>query len=266
MKPNFTHLHDFPGKLIIFEWPDGSGKSTQAKRLKKKIQNDGGTAVIVSWKDAPYFRDYFIQHDLKRGVDVISPESHLFLQVADMLSQIERTIIPNLKKGHTVIMDRSLPTVVIRGLTLGFTLDQLENGLLWFTKSIYRELFERATTIFLSVDAGKTMKNMEKRAKKEGDSGEGTLLSLHMIQNFHYLPSGERLTNKVKKRLLQKLQETYVTSYHHYFSHHPAITIDANQDKKDVFKQITSALSPATSSSFTRGSFRQIKKREKVSA
>lgn len=59
-------------------------------------------------------------------MDVISPESHLFLQVADMLSQIERTIIPNLKKGHTVIMDRSLPTVVIRGLTLGFTLDQLE--------------------------------------------------------------------------------------------------------------------------------------------
>ena len=112
------------------------------------------------------------------------------------------------------------------------------------------------------------MHNMAKRAKKEDDSGEGTLLSLHMIQNFHYLPSGERLTNKVKKRLLQKLQETYVTSYHHYFSHHPAITIDANQDKNDVFKQITSALSPVTSSNFTRGSFRRIpaKKREKVSA
>ncbi len=66
-------------------------------------------------------------------------------------------------------MDRALPTIVIRGLTLGHTLEQLEKGLLWFANSVYRELFERATTIFLSVNAKKTLKNIAKRASDEDE-------------------------------------------------------------------------------------------------
>lgn len=196
-----------------------------------------------------------------------SPEAHLFLQVADMLYQIERKVIPHLLKGHTVIMDRALPTIVIRGLTLGHTLEQLENGLLWFANSIYRELFERATVIFLSVNARKTLKNIAKRAAKNKESGEGTLLSLHMVQNLRYLPDGEKLTKKAKRRLVEKLQETYVTSYQHYFSHHPAVTIDANQDQKIVFHEIVSTLFPVKFSNFVRGSFRRppVKKGKKVS-
>lgn len=266
MKPNFTPLRDFPGRLIILEWPDGSGKSTQAKKLKKKIEKDGDSAVIVTWKDAPHFRDYFTAHEMKKGVDVASPEAHLFLQVADMLYQIERKVVPHLVKGHTVIMDRALPTIVIRGLSLGHTLEQLEKGLLWFANSLYRELFQRATTIFLSVSPKKTLENIAKRVKKNEDAGEGTLLSLHMVQNLRYLPDGEKLTKKAKRRLVEKLQETYVTSYHHYFSHHPAVTIDANQDKKIVFQQIISTLFPVKFSNFARGAFRRPAKKEKVSA
>ncbi|MCB9807039.1 hypothetical protein H6768_04085 [Candidatus Peribacteria bacterium] len=182
-----------------------------------------------------------------------------------MLYQIERKVIPHLVRGHTVIMDRALPTIVIRGLTLGFTLEQLETGLLWFANSLYRELFQRATTIFLSVSAKKTIENIARRAKKNEDVGEGTLLSLHMVQNLRYLPDGEKLTKKAKQRLVEKLQDTYVTSYHHYFAHHPAITIDANQDKKIVFQQLVSTLFPVKFSNFTRGSFRQrLSKKEKI--
>lgn len=253
MKPNFTSLCSFPGRLIIFEWPDGSGKSTQAKKLKKKIESEGNKAVVVTWKDAPLFRDYFAQHELKKGADVATPEAHLFLQVADMLYQIERKVIPHLIKGHTVIMDRALPTIVIRGLSLGHTLEQLEKWLLWFAHSLYRELFQCSTTIFLSVSAKKTLVNITKRAKKEGTEGEGTLLSRHMINNLRYLPDGERLTNKTKQRLVEKLQETYVTSYSHYFAHHPCVTIDANQDQKIVFEQVLATLFPVKFSNFTRG-------------
>lgn len=223
--------------------------------------------MIVSWKDAPHFRDYFTQHELKQGVDIATPEAHLLLQVADMLYQIEKKVIPHLVKGDTVIMDRALPTIVIRGLTLGHTLQQLENGLLWFANSIYRELFERATTIFLSVSAKKTLENMAERAQKDDEYGEGSMLSQHMINNLRYMPDGEKLTKKAKRRLVEKLQDTYVTSYHHYFAHHPAVTIDANQDKKIVFQQIISVLFPIKFSNFTRGSFRrEIVKKEKVVA
>lgn len=242
MKPNFTQEHAYPGKLIILEGPDGSGKSTQTKFIKKHIIENGWKAIIITWKDGEHFRDYFSHHDMKNGVDVASPESHLLLQIADMLYQIERKVIPYLVQWYTVIMDRALPTIVIRALTLGFTLSQIERGLLWFSNTIYRDLFRDSTTIFLSVHADKTLENMAKRAKKEGNSGEWTLLSLHMVQNLRYLPDGEKLTKKTKRDLVAKLQATYVHSYHQYFSYHPAIIIDGNWDKKIVFQQILEAI------------------------
>lgn len=243
MKPNYSRISDFPGRLIILEWSDGSGKSTQAKKLKKRLKEDGQIAVIVSWKDAPHFREYFEQHDTKKAGEAASPEAHLFLQVADLLYQIERKVVPNLLKGHTVIMDRSIPTIVIRGLNLGHTIEQLETGLLWFTHTIYRDLFAKATTIFLSVSAKKSLERITKRGKKEGaETGEGTLLSLQMLQNLTYMPDGEKLTKSAKRRLVEKLQETYITSYKHYFTHHKALIIDANQSKKDVSNDIFRAL------------------------
>jgi len=200
----------------------------------------------VSWKDAPHFRDYFAQHEIKKGADVATPEAHLFLQVADMLYQIERKVIPNLLKGHTVIMDRSIPTIVIRGLGLGHTLEQLEKGLLWFSHTVYRDLFAKATTVFLDVSARTSLERIAERAKDDDEEGEGTLLSLQMIKNLKYMPDGEKLTKKAKRRLVEKLQETYVTSYRHYFSHHPAIIIDGNEGKKNVSQALFEALSAAS--------------------
>lgn len=134
-------------------------------------------------------------------------------------------------------MDRALPTIVIRGLSLGHTLDQLENGLLWFKNTVYKDLFEKATTVYLEVSAEKTLERIKKRAKK-GEEGEGTLLSFQMINNLKYLPDGEKLTKKAKRRLVEKLQETYITSYGHYFSHHDGIKVDANKSSDEVFEDM----------------------------
>lgn len=239
---NFSRISQFPGRLIILEWADGSGKSTQARALKKWLMNRGEIGVIVTWKDAPYFREYFAENEQKKPWENPSPEAHLLLQVADLLYQIERKVIPNLLKWHTVIMDRALPTIVIRGLSIGHTLDQLENGLLWFTKTIYQDLFASATTLYMDVSAPKTLDRLRKRAKLQGESGEGTLLSFQMVNNMKYLPDGEKLTKATKRKIVEKLQQTYITSYGHYFSHHPAVRIDANWDKDAVHAWIIEAL------------------------
>jgi thymidylate kinase len=208
------------------------------------LMAQGQVAVVTTWKDAPFFREYFAEHETKKPGEGVSPEAHLLLQVADFLYQIERKVIPNLLKGHTVIMDRAIPTIVIRGLSLGHTLDQLENGLLWFKNTVYRDLFAKATTLYLDVAAGKTLERIKKRSEKEED-GEGTLLSFQMINNLKYLPDGEKLTKKAKRRLVEKLQETYITSYGHYFSHHEGIRIDANPSSEIVFDAIWKTLYPS---------------------
>ncbi len=265
MKPNYTNITDFPGRFIILEWPDGSGKSTQAKKLKKKLKEHGEKAVIITWKDAPHFRDFFAEHD-KRSDQGVSSEAHLLLQVADMLYQVEKKVIPHLMKGHTVIMDRAVPTIVIRGLTLGHTLQQLEKGMLWFTKTIYRPLFEKAIIVFLSVSARRSLERIMRRGEKEGDIGEGTLLSLQMINNLRYMPDGAKLTKGAKRRLVEKLQETYITSYRSYFTHHAGITIDANRGKDDVFRDIYHVLYPEENTRFVRQRLTRssLKKSEKI--
>lgn len=40
MRPNISNCHALPGSLVIFEGPDGSGKSTQIKILKKLLENE----------------------------------------------------------------------------------------------------------------------------------------------------------------------------------------------------------------------------------
>ena len=79
-----------------------------------------------------------------------------------------------------------------------------------------------------------------------------------MVQNLTYMPDGEKLTKAAKRRLVEKLQETYITSYKHYFTHHKAIIIDANQNKKDVSNDIFRALSSVKFSNFVRGSFHRV--------
>lgn len=66
MKPNFSRISDFPGRLIILEGTDGSGKSTQAKKLRKNLEKQGQIAVIVSWKDAPHFKEFFMVNETKK--------------------------------------------------------------------------------------------------------------------------------------------------------------------------------------------------------
>lgn len=67
-----------------------------------------------------------------------------------------------------------------------------------------------------------------------------------MINNLKYLPDGEKLTKKAKRRLVEKLQATYITSYGHYFSHHDCIKIDANKTAEEVCNEIWTKLALAS--------------------
>lgn len=73
------------------------------------------------------------------------------MQAADMLYRLEREVIPALKKNHIVIMDRGMETLIVRGLMIGMSLDQLKDGLLWWRNTIYKELFDKAITVELTI-------------------------------------------------------------------------------------------------------------------
>jgi dTMP kinase len=99
MRPNISNCHALPGSLVIFEGPDGSGKSTQIEMLRKLLEKEGKKVTVSSWKNCPILGDFLKENEaLKKFDERVLPETNLFLQAGDLLYRIEREVIPAMKK------------------------------------------------------------------------------------------------------------------------------------------------------------------------
>ena len=226
MRPNISNCHALPGTLIIFEWPDGSGKTTQIQVLKKLLEKEGRKVTVSSWKSAPILGDFLKANEaLKKMDERILPETNLFFQSGDLVYRIEREIIPAMKKWHIVIMDRGLQTLIVRWLMIGMNEHQVRDGLLWWRNSIYHELFDHATTVSISVGLEESLKRLQKRAIKEnkvtgskGKKAEWTLLALDFINSLVYSAEGKKMTRNDKKAFIRKTQGSIIDTYAKVFS------------------------------------------------
>jgi thymidylate kinase len=249
MRPNISNCHALPGTLIVFEGADGSGKTTQIKSLVRLLQNEGHEVTVSSWKSAPILWDFLRINDaLKKSDDRILPETGLFLQSADLLYRLEREVIPALKRNHIVIMDRGIHTLIVRGLMIGMSDTQVRTGLLWWRNSIYKELFDKAITVYLSIPGDESLKRIQKRALKERRDAdmkrkkkeEGTLLALHFIDTLVYSADGKKMTRNDKKTFVHKTQSQIIDTYNKVFENEsrPYIELDGTLSIKETTKNL----------------------------
>lgn len=225
MRPNISNCHALPGSLIIFEGPDGSGKSTQIKMLRKLLEREGKKVTISSWKNCPILGDFLKENEsLKKFDERVLPETNLFLQAADLLYRIEREVIPAMKKWNIVILDRGPQTLIVRGIMLGMSTHQLRDGLLWWRNTIYKELFDKSLTVELTIGLDESLKRLKKRAMKEDRSltkaekkAEGTLLGLDFINSLVYSPEGKKMTRNDKRLFIKKTQNDIIETYKKVF-------------------------------------------------
>ncbi len=248
MRPNISNCHALPGTLIIFEGPDGSGKTTEIKILKKLLEREGYTVTVSEWKSAPIIWDFLKGNEsLQKTDERILPETNLFFQAADLLYRIEREVIPALKKNHIVIMDRGMETLIVRGLMIGMNLEQLKKWLLWWRNSIYKELFDKALTIEITVGLEESLKRLQKRAlkwnkslTKNGKRSEWTLLALDFINNLVYSAEGKKMTRNDKKAFVRKTQWSIIDTYKNVFEVKTSkvIYINGETSLKDITKDL----------------------------
>ena len=108
------------GRFISFEGIDGSGKSTQARLLADRLR-DAGHDVILTREPggsagAEEIRALVLQGDPDRW----SAETEILLFTAARRDHLERTILPALNAGTTVICDRFADsTRMYQGLSRG---------------------------------------------------------------------------------------------------------------------------------------------------
>ena len=108
------------GLFISFEGIDGSGKSTQCRRLAETLQAKGHDVVLTrepgGSDGAEEIRALVLQGDPDRW----SAETEILLFTAARRDHLERTILPALAAGKVVICDRFADsTRMYQGLSRG---------------------------------------------------------------------------------------------------------------------------------------------------
>ncbi len=95
-----------PGLFLTFEGIDGSGKSTQARRLADSLRDEGRDVVLTREPGGAPGAEMIRRLLVEGPPDRWSPETEILLFTAARRDHLERTIRPALARGAVVISDR----------------------------------------------------------------------------------------------------------------------------------------------------------------
>lgn len=117
------------GRFISFEGIDGSGKSTQARRLAEALRAAGHAVTLTREPGGSPGAEDIRRLVLEGDPDRWSAETEVLLFTAARRDHLEKTIRPALARGDVVITDRFADsTRVYQGVTRG-DLSAMVNGL-----------------------------------------------------------------------------------------------------------------------------------------
>lgn len=115
------------GKFITFEGPEGSGKTTQASRLVKRLQGQGVEVLYAREPGGTPTGEAIrgiLQYD-KAG-EPICPETEVLLFAASRAQLVRHVILPALDAGKHVVCDRFADsTTAYQGYGRGFDIEQM---------------------------------------------------------------------------------------------------------------------------------------------
>lgn len=137
------------GKLITIEGGEGGGKTTQAVRLRERLEQAGKDVIVLREPGGTVISEQIREVVLSsKNVGMADTTEVLLFQAAR--AQIYRELVlPSLKAGKFVLMDRSRDSsVAYQGIVRGFGKEMIEKLNDISTKETYPDL-----TILLDVDA-----------------------------------------------------------------------------------------------------------------
>lgn len=106
----------YPGKLIVVEGIDGSGKSTQIDLLYKWLKTQGRSVYFSEWNSSDLVKS---TTRLAKDERMFTPTTFSLLQATDFADRWENRIFPLLKAGAIVLADRYAFTAFARDVTRG---------------------------------------------------------------------------------------------------------------------------------------------------
>jgi dTMP kinase len=129
-----------PGRLIVVEGLDGSGKSTQAHLLRRWLEIGGYRVYFTEWNSSP-----LVKNVTKRGKkeQLLTPTTFSIIHATDFADRFERQILPMLHAGYIVLADRYIYTAFARDAVRGVDREWVRN--------LYRFALKPDLTFFFNV-------------------------------------------------------------------------------------------------------------------
>ncbi len=107
---------NIPGKLIVVEGIDGSGKSTQLRLLEQWLRYNEFEVFRTEWNSSDMVRSITSKGKKK---EILVPTTFSLLHATDFADRFERNILPLLHAGYFVLADRYIYTAYARDATRG---------------------------------------------------------------------------------------------------------------------------------------------------
>jgi len=113
------------GRFLVFDGPDGSGKSTQRERFGARLAKAGGRVVHAKDPGGTQFGDMIrailLDHDLEK-MDV---RCETFLFMASRAQLVGEVIDPALKESKIVLCDRFISSTCAYQVAAGYDLQRV---------------------------------------------------------------------------------------------------------------------------------------------
>lgn len=206
------------GLFITFEGGEGTGKSTQCRKLAQWLSERGHNALLTrepgGTPEAEKIRDLLVQRDGGEW----SPMAECLLHFAARHMHLEHLIRPAIDEGRVVISDRFTDsTRAYQGYGLGLDRDRVEQ-----VKATAIGGFEPDLTLILDIDPVKGLERSSRHLSGTQDKRE----------------SAEDRYERLDISFHERLRSGFLDIARH--DPRRCHVIDAGQDVDTVFEEITS--------------------------
>ncbi len=193
------------GLFVCFEGGDGSGKSTQSRRLCEALEADGQTVLVTFEPGDTAVGRTLREIVLSPTTGELSDRTEALLYIADKAEHVDTVVLPALARGEVVVSDRYVDsTLAYQGA--GRTLDvaELERVARWATGDLRPHL-----TVVLDLEPDAGLGRFAERDRIEGESlafhqrVRASFLALADGDPGHYLVLDARLpVDEIAARVL----------------------------------------------------------------
>ena len=156
------------GMFLCFEGGEGAGKSTQARILRQRLEDEGHVVVLTWDPGATPVGAEVRRIVLDPATGELSHRTEALLYAADKAEHVHAVVLPALDRGEVVITDRYVDsTLAYQGAGRDLSTEELEQVARWATGDLRPHL-----TVLLDLEPADGLTRFDERDRIEGESIE----------------------------------------------------------------------------------------------